>query len=54
MVFQETTERQARRAAELTDPTPEQLAALEAADLPSFVLLARRRAPRRRAGQTSP
>jgi len=35
-VFQEMTERQAQRVAELTDPTPDQLVALEAADLPPF------------------
>ena len=35
-VFQEMTERQAQRVAELADPTPGQLVALEVEDLPPF------------------
>jgi hypothetical protein len=35
-VFQQLTERQAHRLAELAVPTAEQLVSLEAVDLPSF------------------
>ncbi|MEU5592925.1 hypothetical protein [Streptomyces sp. NPDC020298] len=36
-IFQEITERQAQRVAELPDPAPEQLISLEVQDLPAPV-----------------